>query len=62
MAQNIKDLGTANGWSSDSLEQRLVDMAKKAGYTFEQVEHNEHGYDTVYECKEAGLRYHVCSD
>ena len=59
--RNMRDLGYANGWSSDSLESRLVSMARKAGYQFNEVSHNERGTDTVYECKEAGLRYHVDS-
>lgn len=59
--RNIKDLGYSNGWSADSLESRLVDMAREAGYQFKQVSHNERGTDTIYECREAGLRYHIDS-
>lgn len=59
--RNMRDLGYANGWSTDSLESRLVEMTRKAGLSFTQVSHNERGTDTVYECKEAGLRYHVDS-
>lgn len=59
--RNMRDLGYANGWSSDSLEARLVEMTRKAGFTFKEVSHNERGTDTVYECAEAGLRYHVDS-
>lgn len=58
---NMRDLGYANGWHADSLEQRLVSMAREAGYKFVEVSHDPRGYDTVYECKEAGLRYHVDS-
>ena len=58
----MRDLGYANGWHDDSLEQRLVDMTIKAGYAFKEVSHNERGYDTVYVCEEAGLKYHICSD
>ena len=61
METNIKDLGYANGWHDDSLESRLVKMTIKAGYRFTVVSHNERGTDTVYECIEAGLRYHVDS-
>lgn len=57
----MRDLGYANGWHKDSLEQRLVDMAYEAGYKFVQVSHHPRGIDTVYECQEAGLRYHVDS-
>ena len=60
--RNMRDLGFANGWSDDSLERRLYEMTLKAGYKFEEVSHEPHGYDTVYECKEVGLRYHICSD
>ncbi|MBR1448336.1 MAG: hypothetical protein IJ588_06290 [Prevotella sp.] len=59
---NIRDLGFANGWQPDSLEQRLVDMTGKAGYAFKEESHDPHGYDTVYVCREAGLKYHVCSN
>ncbi len=52
---NIKDLGFANGWSADSLEQRLVDMTRKAGYSFQEEFIPPHTY--VYTCKEARLRY-----
>ena len=59
--RNMRDLGYANGWSSDSLESRLVSMTRQAGYQFKEVSHNDRGTDTVYECREAGLRYHVDS-
>lgn len=59
--RNIIDLGYANGWSGDCIEQRLYDMVHEAGYHFTMVSHNERGTNTVYECKEAGLRYHVDS-
>ena len=57
----MKDLGYANGWHSDSLESRLCELARLAGYSFVEVSHDERGTDTVYECAEAGLRYHVDS-
>lgn len=58
---NFNDLGFANGWKDDSIEQRLVNSAREAGYKFVEVSHKENGSDTVYECQEAGLRYHVDS-
>ena len=36
-------------------------MVEAAGYHFVMTSHNERGTDTVYFCKEAGLRYHVDS-
>ena len=59
--KNIIDLGYINGWKNEGLEYRLCDMVKAAGYHFIITSHNERGTDTVYECKEAGLRYHVDS-
>lgn len=59
--RNIIDLGYINGWKSGGIEYRLCDMVEEAGYHFECVSHNERGTDTVYFCKEAGLRYHVDS-
>ena len=59
--RNMIDLGYANGWHEDSIENRLVDMTRQAGYKFKEVSHNARGTDTVYECSEAGLRYHVDS-
>lgn len=59
--KNMRDLGYANGWSRDSIENRLIDMAREAGYHFVVTSHDPRGTDTVYECKEAGLRYHVDS-
>lgn len=59
--KNMRDLGYANGWSKDSLENRLIDIAHEAGYHFVVTSHNPRGTDTVYECKEAGLKYHVDS-
>lgn len=57
---NINDLGCANGWSEDGIEQRLVESAKSAGYTFKEEFRPPHTY--VYTCEEAGLRYHTnCS-
>ena len=58
---NIRDLGWANGWTKDSLEHRLVEMTHRAGLTFKVISHEPHGYDTVYYCEEAGLKYHVDS-
>jgi len=57
----MMDLGYANGWHSDSIESRLCKLVRIAGYKFVEVSRNERGTDTVYECKEAGLRYHVDS-
>ena len=59
--KNMRDLGYANGWNKDSLENRLIDMTLEAGYRFVVTSHNPRGTDTVYECKEAGLRYHIDS-
>lgn len=58
---NIIDLGYVNGWKSDGIENRLCEMVRLAGYHFTEVSRNERGSNTVYECKEAGLRYHVDS-
>ena len=56
----MKDLGYANGWHEDSLEQRLVDMCREAGYKFREEFHAPHTY--TYTCQEAGLMYHTnCS-
>lgn len=58
--KNMRDLGCANGWDSESLEQRLVDMTKQAGYTFKEEFCPPHTY--VYTCVEAGLKYRTnCS-
>lgn len=59
--RNMRDLGFANGWTDDSLESRLLEMTRKAGYQFKEVRHDLHGYDNIYECQEAALRYHTCS-
>lgn len=60
MERNIRDLGCANGWPDGSLEQRLVEMTRKAGYTFKEVFCPPHTY--IYTCHEAGLKYHTnCS-
>lgn len=57
---NMRDLGFANGWSPDSLEQRLVNMAREAGYSFREEFIPPHEYK--YTCIEAGLTYHTnCS-
>ena len=56
----MRDLGYANGWHTDSLERRLVDMTKEAGYKF--VEEFIHPHTYRYTCKEAGLTYRTnCS-
>jgi len=60
--RNMRDLGFANGWNDDSLESRLIEMTRKAGYNFKEVKHDVNGYDSVYECQEAALRYHICSN
>lgn len=59
--RNMIDLGYINGWKNEGIEYRLCDMVEQAGYLFIMTKHNERGTDTVYECKEAGLRYHVDS-
>lgn len=59
--RNMIDLGYINGWKNEGIEYRLCDMVEQAGYHFVKVSHNERGTDTVYECKEAGLIYHVDS-
>lgn len=62
MAQRkMIDLGFANGWDSEGIEQRLYQLVQMAGLSWKEVQHDIHGYDTVYECEEAGLRYHVDS-
>ena len=55
------DLGWANGWDSEGIEQRVCDLVREAGYSFYQKSHEPHGYDTVYQCDEACVRYHVDS-
>lgn len=58
--KNMRDLGFANGWPTDSLERRLVNMAKEAGYAFKEEFIPPHEYK--YTCVEAGLIYHTnCS-
>lgn len=59
--RNIIDLGYINGWKKGGIEYRLCDIVAEAGYHFIMTSHNERGTDTVYTCKEAGLRYHVDS-
>lgn len=59
--RNIIDLGYMNGWKRDGIEYRLLDMVALAGLRFRMVSHNERGTDTVYQCDEAALRYHVDS-
>ena len=62
MAQRkMIDLGFANGWDSEGIEQRLHQLVHMAGLRWKEVKHDIHGYDTVYECEAAGLRYHVDS-
>ena len=58
--RNMRDLGCANGWPDGSLEKRLVEMTRKAGYSFTEEFMPPHTY--VYVCREAGLKYHTnCS-
>ena len=58
--RNMRDLGVANGWHDDSLETRLVEMTRKAGYTFTEEFIPPHTFR--YTCKEAGLTYRtICS-
>ena len=59
--QKMIDLGYINGWKDGGIEYRLCDMVELAGYHFRMVSHNERGTDTVYQCDEAALRYHVDS-
>lgn len=57
---NLNDLGYANGWSEDSIERRLVENAKKAGYEFVSEFIPPHTF--VFTCEEAGLMYRAdCS-
>ena len=57
---NMRDLGVANGWPDDSLELRLVEMTRQAGYRFVEEFHPPHTF--VYTCIEAGLKYRtICS-
>ena len=58
--RNMRDLGWANGWADGSLEKRLVEMTKEAGYVFKEEFIPPHTYK--YTCKEAGLTYRTdCS-
>lgn len=58
--RKLRDLGFANGWHEDSLEQRLVDMTREAGYSFKEEFVPPHQYK--YTCEEAGIMYHTdCS-
>jgi len=58
--KNIKDLGFANGWSEDSVERKLVEKAKNAGYRFKETFIPPHTFE--YVCEEAGLKYRTnCS-
>ena len=54
----MKDFGYANGWTETPKE--IVEAIEK-GYRFKEVSHRPSGVDTVYECEELGLRYHVDS-
>lgn len=54
----MKDLGCANGWHEDSLEKRLVEMTRKAGYKFKEEFLPPHTFK--YTCEEAGLTYRTC--
>ena len=59
-SKNMRDLGYANRWSEDSLERRLVDMTRRAGYKFREEFFPPHTYK--YTCEEAGLTYRTnCS-
>ena len=53
--KNMRDLGYANGWAEDSLESRLVEMTRAAGYSFREEFRPPHTF--VYTCPEAGLTY-----
>lgn len=55
---NMKDLGYANGWHEDSLEKRLVEMTRRAGYEFKEEFLPPHTFK--YTCLEAGLTYRTC--
>ena len=58
--RKIRDLGYANGWSEGSIERRLVEMTKEAGYSFKEEFIPPHTYK--YTCIEAGLTYRTnCS-
>ncbi len=58
--ENVNDLGYANDWAEDSMERRLVEMAKSAGYEFVEEFIPPHTYK--YTCEEAGLVYRTnCS-
>ena len=52
----LKNLGNRKRWPADSLEQRLVEMTERAGYTFKE---RESGDMKVYVCNEAGLMYYI---
>lgn len=56
---NMRDLGNADKWTSDSMESRLVSNALKQGYKFHEVSRDKKGKDIIYECQQAKLRYHV---
>ena len=57
---NMRDLGVANGWHDDSLEKRLVEMTRKAGYSF--IEEFIPPHTFRYTCTEAGITYTtICS-
>lgn len=55
-----QNLSWANGWTSESIEQKIYDECKRRGYKFECTFHDPHGY-TDYECKEAMVSYSVDS-
>ena len=58
--KNMRDLGCANGWADDSLENRLVEMTVAAGFKFKEEFEPPHTFR--YTCKEAGLTYYtICS-
>lgn len=55
-----QNLSWANGWTSESIEQKIYDECIKRGYKFVVTSHSPRGY-TDYECKEAMVSYSVDS-
>lgn len=55
-----QNLSWANGWTSESVEQKIYDECIKRGYKFVETYHNPRGY-TGYECEEAMVSFEVDS-
>lgn len=55
-----QNLSWANGWTKESVEQKIYDECIKRGYKFVETYHDPHGY-TGYCCEEAMVSFEVDS-